>query len=129
DLIGEFHPTVKKQLNDLRASKRYLRKDNWQQLGKIAAQIVSAIRYAHRHGTLHRDIKPGNLLIDLQGKVWITDFGLALPQEKLLAETPEPMAGTLRYMAPEQFENRLDERSDLYAFGATLYELCTLQPV
>lgn len=130
ELIEEYHPTGKlKPSHGKSGSKRLLRHDSWLQLGKIATQIVSAIRYAHQSGTLHRDIKPGNLLIDLQGKIWITDFGLAMAQEKLLAESTGPLAGTLRYMAPEQFLRQGDERTDLYAFGATLYELCTLQPV
>lgn len=111
------------------SSRRLLRYGSWMQIGKIATQIASAIRYAHRSGTLHRDIKPGNLLIDQQGKIWVTDFGLAMPQEKLYVEATGPLSGTLRYMAPEQFHGQGDERSDLYAFGATLYELCTLKPL
>ncbi|SFI47437.1 serine/threonine protein kinase [Planctomicrobium piriforme] len=129
DLIGEFHPRLKQKQDSQKTSKRLLRRDSWQQLGKIATQIVSALRYAHKQGTLHRDIKPGNLLIDMQGKVWITDFGLAMAQETLLTDTTAPLAGTLRYMAPEQFKRSGDARSDLYAFGSTLYELCTLRPV
>jgi serine/threonine protein kinase len=128
DLILEFHPGAQNRIRDPKASRRWLRRDSWQQLAKIAAQVVSAMRYAHRQGTLHRDIKPANLLIDMQGKVWITDFGLAIGQEKILTDSSEPLAGTLRFMAPEQLTRNGDARSDLYAFGATLYELCTLQP-
>jgi serine/threonine protein kinase len=128
DLILEYHPTARSRVRDPKASRRWLRRDSWQQLAKIAAQVVSAIRYAHRQGTLHRDIKPANLLIDLQGKVWITDFGLAIGQDKVLTDSAEPLAGTLRFMAPEQLSREGDARSDLYAFGATLYELCTLRP-
>lgn len=131
ELIEEFHPSRRTNTagqNSL--SKRMLRHDSWLQIGKIASQIVSAVRYAHHSGTLHRDIKPGNLLIDMHGKIWIADFGLALAQEKLIVEAAaEPLAGTLRYMAPEQFLGQSDERTDLYSVGATLYELCTLQPV
>jgi len=130
ELIEEYHPSgQKKSFTHQSASKRMLRHDSWLQIGKIASQIVSAVRYAHHSGTLHRDIKPGNLLIDQYGKVWITDFGLAMAQEKLIVESVELLAGTLRYMAPEQFLRQGDERTDLYAVGATLYELCTLQPV
>jgi len=130
DLIAQYHfgGSASKSAGHS-GSRRFLRHDSWQQIGKITSQIVSAVRYAHRSGTLHRDIKPGNLLIDRQGKVWITDFGLALAQEKLFIEATEPLAGTLRYMAPEQFLRQVDERTDLYSVGATLYELCTLQPV
>jgi len=131
ELIAEYHPPRSGRSGHSSAhySKRLLRHDSWLQIGKIASQIVSAVRYAHHSGTLHRDIKPGNLLIDLHGKIWITDFGLAMAQEKLLVESIGPVAGTLRYMAPEQFLQQFDERTDLYAVGATLYELCTLQPV
>ncbi len=126
ELIGEFHPRLKPVGS--KVSTRLLRHDSWPQLAKIATQIVSALRYAHKQGTLHRDIKPGNLLIDRQGKVWITDFGLAMGQETMLTDQSAPLSGTLRYMSPEQLNRGGDVRSDLYAFGATLYELCTLKP-
>ncbi|WP_437206242.1 serine/threonine protein kinase [Planctomicrobium sp. SH664] len=128
DLIQETHPALTRTLRDQKQSKRLLRHDSWMQLAKIAAQVVSAVRYAHKQGTLHRDIKPGNLLIDVDGKIWITDFGLAIGQDHALNTESEPLAGTVRYMAPEQFYGEVDERSDLYAIGATLYELCTLIP-
>lgn len=107
---------------------RLFRKNHWPQIVKLATQIAGALRYAHKQGTLHRDIKPANLLIDRSGKGWVADFGLALGRERALSEQRGPMAGTLRYMAPEQFEGVVNERTDLYAFGATLFELCTLQP-
>ncbi|HWL11316.1 MAG TPA: serine/threonine-protein kinase [Planctomicrobium sp.] len=127
DLIGEFHPHL--PINpSLSASKRLLRHDSWMQLAKIATQIVSALRYAHKQGVLHRDIKPANILIDRHGKIWITDFGLAMGQETLLTSSNIPLSGTLRYMSPEQLKRSGDLRSDLYSFGVTLYELCTLKP-
>jgi len=128
DLISEFHPQ-RGQIMENRGSKRLLRHDSWKQLAKIAMQIVSALRYAHKKGVFHRDIKPGNILIDRQGKIWITDFGLAMGQETILANQNAPLSGTLRYMSPEQLNRSGDARSDLYSFGATLYELCTLQPL
>ncbi|QDT34068.1 serine/threonine protein kinase [Thalassoglobus polymorphus] len=108
--------------------KRYFRRNNWVQVAKLATQITGALRFAHKQGTLHRDIKPANLLIDRSGKGWVADFGLALGRERAMSELRGPMAGTLRYMAPEQFEGIVNERTDLYSFGATLFELCTLQP-
>ncbi|TWT47078.1 Serine/threonine-protein kinase PrkC [Thalassoglobus neptunius] len=108
--------------------RKLLKRDNWAQIVKLAVQIVNAIRYAHRQGTLHRDIKPGNLLIDRSGTVWVADFGLALGRERFLDDQFFPLAGTLRYMAPEQFDGITNELTDIYSFGATLYELCTLQP-
>ncbi len=126
-LVGEYHPLRVSHRNQS-SSQRILRHDSWQQIAKIATQIVSALRYAHKQGIFHRDIKPGNILIDRQGKIWITDFGLAMGQETLLANTNIPLSGTLRYMSPEQLRRSGDARSDLYSFGVTLYELCTLRP-
>lgn len=108
-------------------SNRVLKRGAWHQFAKIAVQIAAAIRYAHRQGTLHRDIKPANIMLDTRGALWITDFGLAMAKEHALSGQ-EVVAGTLRYMAPEQFEGQFDERSDIYSFGVTLYELCTLIP-
>jgi len=124
-LVQEIHPQAK----TTGKQKRTLHRDNWGQIGKIAAQVIGALRFAHKQQTLHRDIKPSNLLIDIDGKLWVTDFGLALARDHQLSGDRDPLAGTMRYMAPEQFQGEGDERSDLYSFGATLYELCTLQPV
>ena len=100
----------------------------WQSVAEIGVQVAEALDYAHQQGTLHRDIKPGNLLIDTQGTVWITDFGLAKLAEQDDLTKSGDMLGTLRYMAPEQFEGLSDARSDVYSLGLTLYELLTLQP-
>src|SRR5262249_48614443 len=70
---------------------------------------------------------PSNLLLDLAGTVWVTDFGLAKEREDGLTQTGD-IIGTLRYMAPERFRGDGDARSDIYGLGATLYELLTLQP-
>ena len=128
EIVKECHPLAR-PIAAAPGGIRLLHRHAWSQIGKIAAQVISAIRYAHRQGTLHRDIKPGNLMIDIDGKLWVTDFGLALARDHVLAGHEGPLAGTLRYMAPEQFHGTCDERSDLYSFGATLFELCTLQPV
>lgn len=109
-----------------RRSRRQLSRNAWGKITKIGVQVSSALRYAHRQGLLHRDIKPSNLLLDADGVVWITDFGLAIPTSH--AAEHQQLAGTLRYMAPEQFAGMSDERSDIYSLGITLYELCTLQP-
>ncbi|MBN1443216.1 MAG: serine/threonine protein kinase, partial [Planctomycetes bacterium] len=84
--------------------------------------------YAHAQGVLHRDIKPSNLLLDAQGSIWITDFGLAKAEgSDDLTESGE-MVGTLRYMPPERLRGWSDPRSDIYSLGLTLYELLTLEP-
>jgi serine/threonine protein kinase/WD40 repeat protein len=99
---------------------------------EIGAQVAEALDYAHEHGVVHRDIKPSNVILDAQGQVWVTDFGLARLQRQAHLTQSGDLLGTLRYMSPEQALARreiLDHRTDIYALGATLYELLTLRPV
>jgi serine/threonine protein kinase len=77
---------------------------------------------------VHRDIKPSNLLLDAQGNVWVTDFGLAKLVEGEDLSQSRDVVGTLRFMGPERFRGVTDSRSDIYAVGATLYEMLSLQP-
>jgi serine/threonine protein kinase len=100
----------------------------WRSVAATGRQVAEALQYAHAHHTLHRDIKPANLLLDSQGVVWITDFGLAKAMEQDSVTQTGAMAGTLRYMAPEQFSGQVDARSDIYSLGLTLYEMLTLRP-
>ncbi len=100
----------------------------WRSVAHIAAQVAEALAYAHQAGVLHRDIKPANLLLDTRGNVWVTDFGLAKSEDQQNLTNPGDVVGTMRYMAPERFEGHSDARCDLYALGATLYELLTLRP-
>jgi tetratricopeptide (TPR) repeat protein len=99
----------------------------WRSAATIGLQVAEALGYAHAHHTLHRDVKPANLLLDLQGIVWITDFGLARAMEQDNVTQSGAIVGTLRYMAPEQLSGQFDARSDIYGLGLTLYELLTLQ--
>ena len=91
-------------------------------------QAAEALAYAHHQKVLHRDIKPSNLLLDLQGTVWVTDFGLAKAEGTDALTQAGDIVGTLRYMAPERFQGQADARSDVYALGLTLYEMLTLEP-
>ena len=101
---------------------------NWQQIATIGIQVADALHYAHEHGILHRDIKPANLLIDQEHNAWITDFGLAKAADNNNLTQTGDVVGTLRYMAPEQFEGNCDAISEVYSLGITLYELAALQP-
>ncbi len=88
-------------------------------------QVAQALRHAHREGVLHNDVKPANLLIDAQGRIFVTDFGLAQDVQPDEAPTDDRITGTLRYMAPERFTGASDETSDVYSLGVTLFELLT----
>jgi serine/threonine protein kinase len=94
----------------------------------VGEQVAEALDYAHRQGILHRDIKPSNLLLDGQGTVWVTDFGVAKAADSDDLTDTGDLVGTVRYMAPERFEGRCDARSDVNALGLTLYELLALRP-
>jgi WD40 repeat protein/serine/threonine protein kinase len=97
-------------------------------VARLGIQVAEALAHAHVLGVLHRDIKPSNLLLDVDGRVWITDFGLAKLEGSDGPTQTGDIIGTLRYMAPERFEGWSDRRSDLYGLGMTLYELLTLHP-
>jgi serine/threonine protein kinase/WD40 repeat protein len=97
-------------------------------VARLGVQAAEALAYAHSHGVVHRDIKPANLLLDLQGTIWVTDFGLAKAQGCEELTSPGDVVGTLPYMAPERFRGQADPRSDIYGLGVTLYEMITLEP-
>jgi serine/threonine protein kinase len=100
---------------------------------KIATNIIkgvaNALSYTHRKGIIHRDIKSSNIMIDGNGRVLVTDFGLCKENNFTdIKEVPNEFAGTLSYIAPEQLDSKIgkvDERTDIYSLGVVFYEMVT----
>ncbi|MBS1369271.1 MAG: protein kinase [Lentisphaeria bacterium] len=106
--------------------------DDLRKIAKIGLQAAKALAYAHSCNVLHRDIKPGNLLLDTEGELHVSDFGLAfiLRTPDGVRETAGTQSGTLRYMAPERLAHGINTfAGDQYSLGVTLYELVTKMPI
>ena len=105
--------------------------DRFRKIARLIHEAADAIAVAHVAGVVHRDIKPSNLIVDVQGRIKITDFGLAVDTGEMELTRSGEVVGTIRYMSPEQAAGKrglIDQRSDVYCLGATLYELLTLRP-
>lgn len=99
-------------------------------LARMIADVAEALDYAHQQGVIHRDIKPGNLILSSGGRLHVGDFGLARLMEEPGLTMTSAIIGSPHYMSPEQVDpgNRtLDKRTDIYSLGVTLYEMLTLQ--
>src|SRR5205085_6119264 len=99
---------------------------------ELLVKIARTVQYAHEHGILHRDIKPGNILLDKKGEPHLTDFGLArlIEQESNVTNSLDVL-GTPSYMAPEQaagHTKNLTAAADVYGLGAVFYQMLTAQP-
>src|SRR6266536_5204205 len=98
---------------------------------EIVADICSALEFSHRHGIIHRDIKPGNVMLTQTGQVKVMDFGIAraLASGATTMTQTSAVIGTAQYLSPEQAKGeQVDARSDLYSTGCLLYELLTVRP-
>lgn len=103
----------------------------FQTVARLGVQAAEGLEHAHQAGAVHRDVKPANLLVDVRGNLWVTDFGLAQIQGDPRLTLTGDLVGTLRYMSPEQALAKrvgVDHRTDVYSLGTTLYELLALQP-
>jgi serine/threonine protein kinase len=97
-------------------------------VARVGVQAAEALGHAHRNGVIHRDVKPSNLLMDADGRVWLADFGLAKLVDEPSLTASGDWLGTLRYLAPETLQGEADPRSDLYSLGLTLHELLVGSP-
>ena len=96
------------------------------------ADVAEALQHAHEQGVIHRDMKPSNLVLGADGRVMITDFGLARSEDHPALTASGALLGTARYMSPEQVDprrGRIDARTDVYGLGATMYEFLAFRPM
>ena len=115
-LLGQYRPEM------LMPTERIL---------SIASQVAEALAHAHAHGLIHRDLKPGNVLLDTDGNAYLTDFGLVRTvfNDSMVDASASHLEGTAPYMSPAVARGEAeDTRCDIYAFGALLYELLAGQP-
>lgn len=118
---------------DIRSCATFFGQNRLTKIAELLANIADALHAAHESGIVHRDVKPSNILIDVDGNIWLTDFGLASmgdDENDLTLTATGEVLGTPAYMSPEQATGRrseIDPSSDIYSLGATLYELATLE--
>jgi serine/threonine protein kinase len=115
--------SLKSLLRDLECRDKLM---DLAEVGRIAGAVADALDYAHRCGLAHRDVKPSNVLITANGRPVLTDFGIARILDETIITESGGTLGTPAYMSPEQGRGEPgDARSDIYALGVLLYQLCT----
>ena len=126
-VIGRDDTTAAAQLSTERIQDRH---QFFKSVARLGIQAANSLAFAHDAGVIHRDIKPANLLLDLDGTLQVTDFGLARIQSDQGVTMTGDVLGTLRYMSPEQIDEKrvVDHRTDIYSLGLTLYELVAGKP-
>jgi serine/threonine protein kinase len=100
---------------------------SWPSAAQMVAEIADALGHAHEQGFVHRDIKPQNILLDMEDRPHIADFGLAIRHREMIQDSRD-VAGTTRFMAPEQVRaenHRIDARTDIWALGVVMYDMLT----
>ena len=103
----------------------------WDFLQPLVRQLCEALDYAHSEKVIHRDLKPGNLMLDFRGRLKLADFGIAAQVSDSVSRISlrHAQSGTVTFMSPQQMDGKLPQVSDdIYALGATLYELLTSKP-
>ncbi|AMV36503.1 serine/threonine-protein kinase [Planctomyces sp. SH-PL62] len=102
----------------------------WLEVVDLAIQICDALQYAHQQGVVHRDLKPSNLMVTPDGRIKLTDFGIAKDLDRTALTAPGRTLGTAAYMAPEQIRGTpaVSHKTDLYALGALLYQMLVGKP-
>lgn len=104
---------------------------DYSQVAEWGLQAAEALAHAHQRGVIHRDVKPSNLILDKEKRLWLTDFGLARRTGDVTLSLTGALLGTPRYMSPEQAaatHKKVDHRSDIFSLGTTLYELLVGSP-
>lgn len=128
--VGEGdHPYIVMEHVDGMDLKQYIRDNHpipYQKAIDIMGQILSGIAYAHNNDVIHRDIKPHNILVDHDGNIKITDFGIAVALSQNSITQTNSLLGSVQYISPEQARgNIVTKQSDIYSLGIVLYELLT----
>ncbi|MDR3620238.1 MAG: protein kinase [Paludisphaera borealis] len=102
----------------------------WREVVDLAIQICDALHYAHQQGVVHRDLKPSNLMVTRDGRIKLTDFGIARVLDRTALTAPGRTLGTAAYMAPEQIRGTpaVSHKTDLYSLGVVLYQMLTGKP-